>query len=131
MKTLLTLFSLFLAFASVYSQSKLDEMESVTTNFKISSNNVPFEISKQILVKRPFASVTKNTTENESYGYGYAFTAWNLEFVSLQKIVRIDQEVIIRPRKSRPVRNRYKITLKDKSGNVLIDTYIGQRHVRS
>ena len=86
MKSTLALFIFLFLSSSLFGQSTLNDMETVNSSFSITSNNFLLDVSKQIMIKRPFANYKVSSAENESYGFAYAFTSWHLEFVSKSAI---------------------------------------------
>lgn len=121
MKALLSSLFLFIYFFSS-AQTTTDQLGAVDCNFSFYSNSVHLDVIKQSLIERATAVARKSEIENESYGYAYAYTEWHLEFVSnnaIQSRYRTDDEL-----KSR--RQQYHLQFYNKTGDLLMETYIGK-----
>ncbi len=121
MKTLLiTLFSTLCFYSS--SQTITDQMGGVDCNFTFTSNSYNLDVIKQTLLERPKAVSKSSALENESYGYAYAYTEWHLEFVSNTSIKSRERNM----EEGRNRRQKYHLEFYNKTGDLLMETYISK-----
>jgi hypothetical protein len=124
MKTAITIITLVLSFVST-SQTLVEEMGGIDSNFEFYSNGKKLDVQKQILIERSTAKASYSEVENESYGYGYAYVDWRIEFVSSNMIISRNKE------KPENIwhRGRYELRLKNDSGGILLTQYLHQNMV--
>ena len=119
MKMLIAI-TLFLSLSCVNAQTLTENMGALSCAFEFSSNGNKLEVKKQLLTERVKAKKEVSTTENESYGLGYAYTEWHLEFVLKSQIgwrKKTEMETVEH-------RSKYCVQLFDSNGATLLKTYL-------
>ncbi|MDG1334082.1 MAG: hypothetical protein P8P74_17230 [Crocinitomicaceae bacterium] len=125
MKTLFTLF-IFLASFSISAQSISDQVGGVSCSYELYSDGDTLDVIKQLLIQRPTARSGVSDIENQSYGYGYAYSSWCLEFVTNTGISTRNRNNLER----RNRRGKYNVTFKNRAGGMLFSQYMGRDKVR-
>lgn len=114
--------SFFLSLYCVNAQTLTENMGALSCDFEFSSNGNKLQVEKQQLIERVRAKKEVSTTENESYGLGYAYTEWQLEFVLKSEFAtRRSNEL-----ENADHRSKYCIQFLDSNGVILLKTYLAK-----
>ena len=111
----------FLSLSCVNAQTLTENMGALSCDFEFSSNGNKLQVEKQQLIERARARKEVSTTANESYGLGYAYTEWHLEFILESEIgwrKKTDMETVDH-------RSKYCIQFLDSNHVVLLKQYLG------
>lgn len=102
-----------------HSQTIGDQIGSVSCSYLFYTNGIKIEPLKQLLIQRAESKSQISQSENQSYGVGFAYTEWHLEFVTSSPIQTrkkfLNEESV--------VRRKYCIQYSDKDGKLLAKVY--------
>jgi hypothetical protein len=115
-------FFLFLAStAQSYSQSFIEKIGGVSTNFEFSSDSVDLPIIDQAIIQRGYFDFRFDNDKSvknayaSAYGYGYGLQTFHLEFITTSEIKQIVAY------KTKQIQAKYNIKLYDDKNTMILE----------
>ncbi|TRX66165.1 hypothetical protein [Carboxylicivirga sp. M1479] len=109
---------------NTHSQSLLEKVGAIKTNYIFTSANIQLPVQSQLMVKRGHSRYNYYSGVEDGYGYGYGMETWWLELISTSGISEKKVKVKGRPK------NYYQFNLYDAQGQALLVTRLELNDVK-
>lgn len=117
----IVLFLLVASSSYLYSQSFIEKIGGVSTNFLFSSDSIDLQIIDQAIIQRGYSNFSVDEDKSVSnsyanaYGYGYGLQTFHLEFITTSEIKQIVAY------ETKPIQAKYNIKLYDDKNTMILE----------
>lgn len=118
---ILVFFLLVTSKSHLYSQSIIEKIGGVTTNFEFSSDSVDLRIIDQAIIQRGYFDFKFDQDKSvinsyaNAYGYGFGLQTFHLEFITTSEIKQIVAY------ETKPIQAKYNIKLYDDKNTIIVE----------